>query len=92
MENIDIGYPEQGGDTVNVRLKKAEVDLAVGGTSYDAIQILVYHDDEVVATLEVKKMDPKEAPDVEEPYLVSIYDGDAGMKPDAEMVVNARYS
>ena len=91
-ENVIIAFPEQGGDVVNVRLKEAKVDLAVGGTSYGSIQVLVYHDDEVVATLEVKKMDPEEAPDVEEPYLVSIYDGDPSAKPDDEVVVNGQYN
>lgn len=91
-EHLIIAYPEQGGDAVNVRLKEADVDLAVGGTSYDAVQIMVYHDGEVVATLDIKKMDPEEAPDVEEPYLVSIYDGSPGVNPDDEVVVNARYN
>ncbi len=85
MEKIEVGYPEQGGDAVNVRLIKEKVDLAVGGCASGAIQILIYGEDGVVASVEIKKMDKEEAPDVEQPYLVSIYDGDPGLEPDRNL-------
>jgi len=91
-EDITIGFPEQGGDIIDVGLPDG-THLCVGGTSYGAVQILVYDPKgDIVATLDVKKMAPEEAPDVEEPYLVSVHGTGTGVESDAEVVVNGLYN
>ena len=75
-ENIVIGIPEQGGDALNVRLKKDNVDLTIGGCSYGRVQMMVYGSGEadLIAMIDIVKMDPTEAPDDREPYLVVAWD------------------
>lgn len=92
MENINIGYPEQGGDAVDIGLVQTGVHLCVGGTSYGSLQIMVYDGENLIAAVDIKKMDAEEAPGAKEPYLVSIYDGEPGAEPDDEVIVEGLYN
>jgi len=89
--NLVTGIPEQGGDALSIRLKGTSVDITVGGSPSEVLELHIYRDGELIATMNIQEMEKKEAPDAVRPYLVHVWDA-ADSTEWVERVVDGYYS